>query len=144
MPPPAPKATAARPGSEPSWPPIASRGSRARRPSSAFGALIRAAQLPQPLTNVKLHGYKVDAYWPELGVVVEVQSQFHLTKAALERDTRKAARLTAAGLTVSYVTWTQMEEEPYAVVARVAQTLTRAAEAIRFRSTPMPSISSST
>jgi len=109
-----------------------------------FRALIRAAQLPQPLTNVKLHGYKVDAYWPELGVVVEVQSQFHLTKAALERDTRKAARLTAAGLTVSYVTWTQMEEEPYAVVARVAQTLTRAAEAIRFRSTPMPSISSST
>jgi very-short-patch-repair endonuclease len=111
-----------------------------------FRALIRAAQLPEPKTNVRLHGYSVDAYWPDLGVVVEVQShKFHLTKAALERDTRKAARLTAAGLTVSYVTWVQMDEEPFAVVARVAQVLARAeAQAIRLRSTPMASISSST
>jgi very-short-patch-repair endonuclease len=110
-----------------------------------FRELMRLAQLPQPKTNVRLHGYSVDAYWPDLGVVVEVQSQkFHLTKAALERDTRKAARLTAAGLTVSYVTWVQMDEEPFAVVARVAQVLARAAQAIRLRSTPIPSISSST
>jgi hypothetical protein len=74
-----------------------------------------------------MHGVEADLYWPELGVVVEVQShKFHLTKAALERDTRKAARLTAAGLVVSYLTWLQMEHEPYAVVARVAQTLARA------------------
>jgi very-short-patch-repair endonuclease len=93
-----------------------------------FRALLRAAQLPEPRTNVRIHGVEVDCYWPELGVVVEVQSQrFHLSKAALERDTRKAARLTAAGLTVSYVTWLQMREEPYAVVARVAQLLARAA-----------------
>jgi hypothetical protein len=60
-------------------------------------------------------------------VVIEVQSQkFHLTGAALERDTRKAAKLTAAGLTVSYVTWTQMQHEPFAVVARTAQLLARA------------------
>lgn len=117
--------------------------SRAER---RFRWLIRAAQLPEPKTNARLHGYSVDAYWPDLGVVVEVQShKFHLTKAALERDTRKAARLTAAGLTVSYVTWVQMDEEPFAVVARVAQVLARAeAQAIALRSTPMPSISSST
>jgi predicted transcriptional regulator of viral defense system len=93
-----------------------------------FRALIRAAQLPEPRTNFRMHGHSLDAYWPDLGVVVEVQSQkFHLTKAALERDTRKAAKLTAAGLTVSYVTWVQMRDEPYAVVARVAQTLAMAA-----------------
>lgn len=89
--------------------------------------LIRLAQLPEPKTNVPMHGVEADLHWPELGVVVEVQShKFHLTKAALERDTRKAARLTAAGLVVSYVTWLQMEHEAYAVVARVAQTLARA------------------
>jgi very-short-patch-repair endonuclease len=111
-----------------------------------FRWLIRAAQLPEPKTNARLHGYSVDAYWPDLGVVVEVQShKFHLTKAALERDTRKAARLTAAGLTVSYVTWVQMDEEPFAVVARIAQLLARAeAQTTRLRSTPIPSISSST
>ncbi|HEY2161936.1 MAG TPA: type IV toxin-antitoxin system AbiEi family antitoxin domain-containing protein [Solirubrobacteraceae bacterium] len=93
-----------------------------------FRELIRAAQLPAPRTNVRIHGYEVDAYWPEFGVVVEVQSQkFHATRAALERDTRKAAKLTAAGLTVSYVTWLQMEREPFAVVARVAQLLARVA-----------------
>ena len=90
--------------------------------------LIRLAQLPEPRTNVPMHGVEADFYWPDLGVVIEVQSQkFHLTRAALERDTRKAAKLTAAGLTVSYVTWTQMEHEPFAVVARTAQVLARAA-----------------
>jgi very-short-patch-repair endonuclease len=90
--------------------------------------LIRLAQLPNPRTNVPMHGVEADFYWPDLGVVIEVQSQkFHLTRAALERDTRKAAKLTAAGLTVSYVTWTQMEHEPFAVVARTAQLLARAA-----------------
>ena len=89
-----------------------------------FRALIRAAQLPPPLTNVKVHGYSLDAYWPDLGVVVEVQGyKFHSGRAAFERDTRKGAKLTAAGLTVIYVTWRQMDEEPYAVVARVAQVL---------------------
>jgi len=92
--------------------------------------LIRAAQLPEPLTNARVHGFSVDFYWPDLGVVVEVQShRFHLTKAALERDTRKAAKLTAAGLTISYVTYLQMRDEPFAVVARLAQLLTRAAAA---------------
>ena len=107
--------------------------------------LIRLGQLPEPKTNVRINGVEVDFYWPELGVVIEVQShKYHLTRPALERDTRKAARLTAAGKTVSYVTWLQMEHEPFAVVARVAQTLTRAEEVIRLRSTPIPSISSST
>ena len=89
-----------------------------------FRGLIRAAQLPAPLTNVRVHGYSLDAYWPDLGVVVEVQGyKFHSGRAAFERDSRKGAKLTAAGLTVIYVTWRQMEEEPYAVVARVAQVL---------------------
>ena len=89
-----------------------------------FLALLRAAQLPTPRTNVPLHGYNADCYWPALGVVVEVQShRFHSGRAAIERDARKCAKLTAAGLTVVYVTWRQMVEEPYAVVARVAQVL---------------------
>jgi very-short-patch-repair endonuclease len=93
-----------------------------------FRSLLRAAQLPQPQTNVWLHGYSVDCYWPELGIVVEVQGyRFHSGRRAFERDTRKAAKLTAAGLGVSYVTWLQMENEPFAVVGRVAQTLAQAA-----------------
>jgi very-short-patch-repair endonuclease/predicted transcriptional regulator of viral defense system len=89
-----------------------------------FRALLRAAQLPQPRTNFLFHGYSLDCYWPELGVVVEVQGyKFHSGRRAFERDARKGATLTAAGLSVSYVTWLQMENEPFAVIARTAQTL---------------------
>lgn len=49
-----------------------------------FRALIRAAQLPEPLTNARIHGFEADFYWPDAGLVVEVQShRYHLTKAAL-------------------------------------------------------------
>ena len=76
---------------------------------------------------MRVHGYLVDAYGPGLGVVVELQGyQFHSGRRAFERDTRKGAKLTAAGLSVSYVTWLQMRGEPFAVVARMAQTLARA------------------
>jgi hypothetical protein len=73
---------------------------------------------------VRVHGYSVDCYWPALGVVVEVQShKFHAGRWKFEHDTRKAAKLTATGLVVSYVSWLQMDNEPFAVVARTAQTL---------------------
>jgi very-short-patch-repair endonuclease len=96
-------------------------------PALKTASLIRAAQLPEPRVNVRVHGYSVDFYWPAARVVVEVQGyKFHSGRAAFERDARKGATLNAAGLTVSYVTWRQMEDEPYAVVARVAQALARA------------------
>jgi hypothetical protein len=89
--------------------------------------LIRAAQLPTPRANVRLHGSSADAYWPDLGVVLEVQShKFHSSRTAVENDARKCAKFTAAGLIVVYVTWRQMFDEPYAVVARVAQALAHA------------------
>ncbi|MBV8430044.1 MAG: hypothetical protein JO244_02705, partial [Solirubrobacterales bacterium] len=92
-----------------------------------FRHLMRAAQLPEPRTNFPFHGYSLDCYWPDLGVVVEVQGyRFHSSRKKFERDTRKAATLAAAGLSTSYVTWVQMDNEPFAVVARTAQALARA------------------
>jgi very-short-patch-repair endonuclease len=51
----------------------------------------------------------------------------HSTRPKFEHDSRKGAKLVAAGLMVMRVTWNQMEDEPYAVVARTAQALIRAA-----------------
>ncbi len=46
--------------------------------------LIRAARLPEPETNVMLHGHEVDMLWPDLHLVVEIDSfQFHSTRAPL-------------------------------------------------------------
>jgi len=124
------KAAAASPG-RPGAPILAALLERQREPAITRSqaeermlSLTRAAQLPAPIVNARVHGYLVDFYWPDLAVVVEVQGyKFHSGRAAFERDTRKGAKLTAAGLTVVYVTWRQMDEEPYAVVARVAQVL---------------------
>ncbi len=71
---------------------------------------------------------EVDCYWPESRLVVEVDSfRWHSTRPKFEHDSRKGAKLVAAGLALMRVTWYQMEDEPYAVVARVAQAITRAA-----------------
>ncbi len=39
-----------------------------------FRRLLREASLPQPLTQQWLNGYRVDFYWPDLGLVVEADS----------------------------------------------------------------------
>ena len=91
-------------------------------------ALVRAAQLPVPRVNARLHGYEVDFYWPEARLVLEVDGfRFHSGRRAFEHDRRKDAALTAAGLSVIRVTWHALTTEPLAVVARLTAALTRRA-----------------
>jgi very-short-patch-repair endonuclease len=93
-----------------------------------FFSLIRDAGLPPPRVNVYVEGCLVDFYWPEHGVVVEIDgAQFHSTRTVFERDRQKAARLTAAGIVVVRLTWRQMKDAPLLVVAQTAQTLAHAA-----------------
>ena len=111
------------------------RGVLARRTTSTitrseaeerFLALVRAAGLPEPEVNVKIHGYEVDFLWRAQGVVVEIDGfKYHRTKRAFERDHRKDGRLKAAGLDISRITWAQMDDEPLAVIARLAAALAR-------------------
>jgi very-short-patch-repair endonuclease len=87
-------------------------------------ALIRAARLPRPVTNVKVAGWEVDAFWPAHKLVVEVDGfAFHGNRAAFERDRRKDAALVAAGYRVIRITWRQLVDEPHAVVALLARLL---------------------
>lgn len=61
---------------------------------------IRQAGLPEPETNVKLYGWEVDFLW-RVGLVVEVDGySTHSSPWAFERDRRKDAELSAAGLRV--------------------------------------------
>jgi len=87
-------------------------------------ALVRSAELPQPLVNAQLHGFLVDFLWPEQRLIVEVDGyEFHQDRAAFERDRRRDQILTAAGYRVIRVTWRQLRDEPLAVIARLAQAL---------------------
>jgi very-short-patch-repair endonuclease len=86
--------------------------------------LIDQGQLPQPSFNVRLHGYLVDALWRASRLVVEVDGYaVHGHRAAFERDRRRDQALAAAGYQVLRITWRQLDDEPLAVVARLAQAL---------------------
>jgi very-short-patch-repair endonuclease len=86
--------------------------------------LIDAAQLPKPLTNVPLYGYRADLYWPAQKLVVEFDGwRAHGHRLAFESNRKRDQIMLAAGLRVLRVTDRQLEDEPIAVTARIAQAL---------------------
>jgi very-short-patch-repair endonuclease/predicted transcriptional regulator of viral defense system len=90
-------------------------------------ALIRAATLPAPETNARLHRFQVDFLWRRQRLVLEVDGYaFHSDPAAFERDRRRDAELAARGYTVIRVTWRQIVRERDAVIARLAGALAAA------------------
>ena len=92
-----------------------------------FLALVRDAELPQPLTNARRHGYEIDFLWPAYRLAVEVDGfTFHGGRAAFERDRRRDADLQAAGLAVTRVTHRQLTGGPVAVAVRIAQMIAAA------------------
>jgi very-short-patch-repair endonuclease len=65
-----------------------------------FLLLARSAGLPQPETGVSLNGFKVDFWWPALGVVVETDGlRYHRTPSQQAKDRVRDHAHTAAGLT---------------------------------------------
>ncbi len=105
----------------------ASKGVTRSELERRFRRLIDDAGLPQPRSNVRLHGYEVDFYWPAHGLVVEVDGyQWHRTRPKFEHDAAKGAALVAGGLALIRFTWRQMEDRPLAVAARLAQAIARA------------------
>jgi very-short-patch-repair endonuclease len=84
--------------------------------------LIDAAQLPRPLTNVRLHGCLVDAYWPEQRLVLEFDGWgAHGHRGAFESDRKRDQVMLANGLRAMRATDRHLEDEPVALVARIAQ-----------------------
>jgi very-short-patch-repair endonuclease len=86
--------------------------------------LLRKANMPRALTNHTVAGYPADFLFPAHRVIVEVDGyQFHSSRWAFERDRKRDAAHALAGYTVIRITWRQLTEEPFAVVAIVAAAL---------------------
>jgi very-short-patch-repair endonuclease len=86
--------------------------------------LLAQAQLPKPLTNVRLHGYLVDAYWPEQRLVLEFDGwQAHGHRGAFDRDRKRDQVMLANGQRSMRVTDRHLVREPVALAARIAQAL---------------------
>jgi hypothetical protein len=87
-------------------------------------ALCDRAGLPRPVLGARPCGFPVDFLWPRQRLVVEVDGYgFHGHRSAFERDRYRDQVLVAAGFRVARVTWHQMNDEPTAVIVRVAQAL---------------------
>ena len=86
--------------------------------------LLRAANLPQPVTNHPIGPYRADFAWPDHQLIVELDSwTHHGHRNAFHHDRRRNAQLTAHGWSVMQVTPAQLRDEPFSVIARVAEAL---------------------
>jgi very-short-patch-repair endonuclease len=95
-----------------------------------FLPIARRAGLPLPLTQVYVNGFRVDFYWPELGLVVETDGlRYHRTPAQQAEDSRRDQTHAAAGLVPLRFTRAQVRFEP----GHVEEVLTAVARRLRPR-----------
>jgi very-short-patch-repair endonuclease len=94
-----------------------------------FLRVIREVELPVPETGTTLHGFRVDFFWPNLGLIVETDGlRYHRTPAQQARDRRRDQVHTAAGLTTVRFTHAQVRYEPERVREVLIQVAARLSE----------------
>jgi hypothetical protein len=98
-------------------------------PEGDLRGLITRAGLPQPLYNPRLYVGEVflaqpDAWWPEYGVAVEVDSrEWHLSPADWEQTMARHRRMSAAGALVLHVSPRQLRDQGGPLMADLAAAL---------------------
>ncbi len=91
-----------------------------------FLRLARRAGLPKPRTQEWVNGFRVDFFWPELGLVVETDGlAYHRTPAQQARDRRRDQVHIAAGLTPLRFSHGQVAYEPAHVCAMLSSVQSR-------------------
>ena len=82
-----------------------------------FLRLVRQAGLPLPETGRYILGFKIDFFWPALGLVVETDGlRYHRTPEQQAHDRIRDQRLVGVGLTVLRFTHHQVRYQPAHVV----------------------------
>jgi hypothetical protein len=92
--------------------------------------LIKRGRLPMPLLNAHLYSADgaliaiPDAWWPQAGVAVEVDSkEWHLKPADWERTMRRHAQMSSLGIIVLHFSPRQILTEPADVARAIADAL---------------------
>ncbi|HSS32398.1 MAG TPA: DUF559 domain-containing protein [Solirubrobacterales bacterium] len=98
-------------------------GGRRRSPlEERFAPFLRRHHLPLPRFNawIEVDGrrHQVDCVWPGTEEIVELDGwQGHGTRSAFRDDRARDRRLRVAGYSVTRLTWSQLDDEPAAIVA---------------------------
>ena len=91
-----------------------------------FLRIVRATGLPLPKTQQRVNGFRVDFYWPDLGLVVETDGlRYHRTPAQQARDKVRDQAHLATGLTHARFTHEQVRYEPERVRSTLAAVTVR-------------------
>lgn len=91
-----------------------------------FLYLCQRFNVPLPVVNADQNGEEPDCYWPEIGLVVELDGDGnHGTPAQRRRDRRKELKLRASGLVVVRYGADQVDHDAAAVAADVHSQIAR-------------------
>ncbi|HEU5106098.1 MAG TPA: type IV toxin-antitoxin system AbiEi family antitoxin domain-containing protein [Solirubrobacterales bacterium] len=97
-----------------------------------FRRIVRAANLPLPLTKQRVNRFEVDFFWPDLGLVVETDGlRYHRTPSAQLRDARRDRAHVMAGMTPLRFTHYEVRYEPRRVRAELTKTMAMLRRRIR-------------
>ncbi len=93
-----------------------------------FAPFLRRRHLPLPRFNdwivLGSKRYCVDCHWPDLRQILELDGwESHSTRSAFHGDRARDRRLTAAGYTVTHITWKQLDDEPEAIASDLRRLL---------------------
>jgi very-short-patch-repair endonuclease len=91
-----------------------------------FLRIVEKARLPFPLTQQHVAGFRVDFFWPDLGLVVETDGlTYHRTPSRQARDRVRDQAHLAAGLTPLRFTHAQVRYESTYVSETLASVVSR-------------------
>jgi very-short-patch-repair endonuclease len=76
-----------------------------------FLRFLDGMDLPPPMTNHPIGPYTVDFYWPQFGLVIELDEDGHKTELAFEQDRARDRYLVGLGLRVMRVTEASLRGE---------------------------------
>lgn len=87
--------------------------------------LVRASGLPPPHTDVAMGPYRLDIFWPDVNLAIEVDGRaYHSSTSRFEGDRRKDNWLRARGIEVIHVTWRQMTRDPVRTAVDIGRAYT--------------------
>ncbi len=78
-----------------------------------FQAFCQHYGFPMPRVNITLHGYEVDAYFPQEKLIVELDGwPFHRSRDKFESDREQDATMLMYGIATIRITYDRIESEP--------------------------------
>ena len=91
-----------------------------------FFAFCERFGLPLPLVNTRVHGFEVDAFFPDHRLIVELDGwDFHSSRESFISDRERDAALLALGFETVRITWERLIDEPEKETRRLHSILER-------------------